>query len=133
MSDFSAGGGTPPPSPSTKNSLYMYIYITFIYIIHMHIQKNFAKRLLYTIKKLHVHHIHQVPKWPSYICKICALFVSQIYMVYIYIYIFACLFSVRNTINLSHHVSSGPMMGEVSLETVSVNILVHDVINLLYK
>ena len=110
MSDFSAGGGTPSsPIPQyEKPYIYMYIYITFIYIIHMHIQKNFAKRLLYTIKKLHVHHIHHVPKWPSYICKICALSVSQIYMVYIYIYIYiyisACLFSVRNTVNLSHHV-----------------------------
>ena len=44
--------------------------------------------------------------------------------------IFACLFSVHNRISLSRHeqVWLCPMMGEVS----SPNILVHDVINLLY-
>ena len=51
------------------------------------------------MKKLRVHHIHHVPKWPSYFCKIWALCVSQIYMVYI----FTCLFSVHNKINLTHH------------------------------
>ena len=45
------------------------------------------------------HHIHRVPKWPSYFRKIWALCVLQIYMVYIFI----CLFSACNTINLSHH------------------------------
>ena len=35
-------------------------------------------------------------------------------------------------ITLLRHVSSGPMMGEVSLETVPLNILAHDVINLLH-
>ena len=45
------------------------------------------------------------------------------------VYIFACLFSVRNTINLSRNenVLSGPTMEKVSLETV-----LYDVINLLY-
>ena len=70
--------------------------------------------------KLCVHHILHAPKWPSYFCNIWALCVSQIYMVYIFI----CLFSVRNTINLSYHehVHSGPMMGEISFETVLLNI-----------
>ena len=54
---------------------------------------------LYAMKKLRAHHIHHVPKWPSYFCKIWVLCVSQIYMAYI----FTCVFSVCNTINLSHH------------------------------
>ena len=63
-------------------------------------------------------------KWPSYFGKIWALYVSQIYMVYISHF----LFSFRNAINLSHHerVYSGAMMGEVSLKTVSLNIFVYD-------
>ena len=42
------------------------------------------------------------------------------------VYILACLFSVHNTINLSRqeHVESGPMMEEVSLKTVSLNIYI---------
>ena len=77
---------------------------------------NLANRFLYTIKKLCAHHIYHVPKWPSYFCKIWALSVSQIYMVYIFTY----LFSVCTTINLSHHehIQSGPMMEEVSLKRV---------------
>ena len=44
-------------------------------------------------------HIHHWPKWPSYFCNIWALCVSKIYMVYV----FTCLLSARNKINLSGH------------------------------
>ena len=46
------------------------------------------------------------------------LFVCHRYMVYI----FTCLFSVCNTINLSQHehLKSGPMMEEISLKRVSL-------------
>ena len=44
-------------------------------------------------------HIHHWPKWPSYYCKVWALCVSKIYMVYV----FSCLLSARNKINLSGH------------------------------
>ena len=103
MSKFLAGGGTPPIPPVGKTRCYIYIYmyiyiytyiyiyIIHIYIIHIHIEKNFANRFVYTMKKLRVHHIHHMPKWPSYFCKIGALCVSQIYMVYI----FTCLLSVH--------------------------------------
>ena len=50
-------------------------------------------------KKFCAHHIHHAPKWPSYFCNVWALCVSQIYMVHIFTY----LFSLCNTINLSHH------------------------------
>ena len=102
--------------------IYIYIYIRVCVPTGFYIQ--------WKMKKFHVHHIHHVRKWPSYFCKTWGLCVSHMYMVYL----FACLFSVCNTINLSRHeyVLSGPMMCEVSLETVSLNILVHFVINLLY-
>ena len=102
--------------------IYIYIYIRVCVPTGFYIQ--------WKMKKFHVHHIHHVRKWPSYFCKTWGLCVSHMYMVYL----FACLFSVCNTINLSRHeyVQSGPMMCEVSLETVSLNILVHFVINLLY-
>ena len=94
--------GGLPHSPSRENPVY------------------FASRSWYTMKKLHAHQTHHVPKWSSYFCKIWALCVSQIYMVYI----FTSLFSVCNTINLSHHehehVKSGPIVEEVSLKRVAI-------------
>ena len=87
------------------------------------------------MKKLGVHHIHHVPEWPSYFCKIWALYVSQIYKVYI----FTCLFSVRNTINLSHHELNMFNHAQwwkkyLSKEYLAINIIKHTfhVINLLY-
>ena len=51
------------------------------------------------------------------------------YNLSIYLSIYMC---ILKFITLLRHVSSGPMMGEVSLETVPLNILAHDVINLLH-
>ena len=81
MRKFLVGGETPPFPQYGKPCI------------------NFANMFLYTMLKLRAHHIHHVPKSPSYFCKIWALCVSQIYRVYI----LTCLFSVFNTINLSHH------------------------------
>ena len=80
-----------------------------------------------------VYHIHHVPKWPSYFCKIWALCVLQLYMVYVLTY----LLSVCNTINLSWTCLIRPNDGRrISQKSIShktsLNILVHDVINLLY-
>ena len=91
MSKFLVRRGLPHPSTSSTGGIALeYTGKPCI---------NFASRFLYTMKKLLAHHIHHVPKWSSYFCKIWVLCVSEIYMVYIV----TCLFSVCNTINLSHH------------------------------
>ena len=76
MNKFLGNEQTFVHSPSRENPvLYIYIHkyiyaYTYIYIYIYIYKRTFAKRFLYTMKKLRVHHIHQVPKWPSYFCKI---------------------------------------------------------------
>ena len=80
MSKFLIGVRTPP-SPPVGIPLY-----------------KLGQQVFICNEEAPCNHIHHVTKWPSYLCKIWVLCVSQIYMIYI-----ICLFSVCNTINLSHH------------------------------
>ena len=108
MSTFLAGGGIPPIPPVGKTLyiyiyIYIYIYMHYIYIyMHIYIYYTYAwiKELCQQVfidNEEAPCTSHTFAKWPPYFWALC---VSQIYMVYI----FTCLFSVRNKINLSCHV-----------------------------
>ena len=107
MSKFSAGGRISPIPLVEKPCIYIYIYI-YIYINPVYYTYAYIKELCQQVSIYN----EEAPCTSYTSCAQVAILVLQdlspfcvtdIYGIYIYIYIFACLFIVCNTINLSRY------------------------------
>ena len=99
---FRLVGGLPPIPQYEKPYIYVYIYNVYIYYPYAHTKELCQKVTIYYKEAPCTSYTSSAKVAILYLQDLCTFCVPDIYGVYIYI--FACLFSVRNTINLSHHV-----------------------------